>query len=153
MRYGEDYGIKVDIPWYIRCPIINRFFNTYLLEVSLTTFTRAGGPMVGVHGTFRVPYKANNLDIGSLLRLKFAFPRDKKFGLLGYGLYAQIKLVDVNHRKVVDARRGTNGSSLYVGFNIHNNERSTYFCDAWYDEVIDLKFGKRDFRRKTKEGK
>ena len=145
-REGKDYGIRVDVPWYLKLPIIRRLFNTCLLDITLFTFTAAGSPLIGMSGSFRVPFEKHDLDIGSLLRLRFAFPRSKGLGLIGYGLYARLKLVDVNFRKVEDARRGTSGSPLIIGFEVHNKERSTYFPNEWHDEVIDLKIAKGDFQ-------
>ena len=68
-KYGKDYGIKVDVPWYIRCPLINRMFDTCLVEISLTTFMSDGAPLIGVTDRFRIPIQKSRLDIRSLEKM------------------------------------------------------------------------------------
>ena len=86
LKYGRDYGIKVDMPWYIKCPIINRMFDTCLVEISLTTFTSDGAPLIGVADRFRIPIQKSCLDIRSLVRLNFALRKHEWVALCGFGL-------------------------------------------------------------------
>ena len=146
MRYGEDYGIKVDIPWYIRCPIINRFFNTCRIKVTLTTFSMDGGPMIGVSGDFRIPIEDRKYDITSLIRMHFCFPRHSEMQSMGHGLYSRIEVLDINRRKVVEARRGIEGEPFMIGSFVRDKKSIAYQMGIWHQETIDLKIGNSDFK-------
>ena len=147
LKYGKDYGIKVYSPWHIKCPIINRLFNTCLIHISLTTFTKDGTPLIGVNGTFRVPYVANDYNISSLLDIRYAFPSKNRFGDVGYGLLVCIELLDVNHRKVLDARPEKSGTCLSVETMAYDRE-TKLFSSVWYGSgaTYDVNFAKKDFK-------
>ena len=146
MRYGNDYGIKVEIPWYIRCPIINRLFKTCRIKVTLTTFSMDGGPMIGVSGDFRIPIEDRKYDITSLIRIRFCFPRHSEMQSMGHGLYSRIEVLDINRRKVVEARRGKEGEPFMIGSFVRDKKSIAYQMGMWHEETIDLKIGNSDFK-------
>lgn len=141
MRYGIDYGIKVDVPWYIKCPIINRMFDTCLVKISLTTFTSDGAPLRGVTGKSRIPIQKSRHDIRSLVRLNFALPKNECVPLCGNGLFVKVTLLDVNHKEVLST---TEDIPLSTSFYALPKEERVWFGE-WKDLCIDLKFGNRDF--------
>ena len=141
LKYGRDYGIKVDVPWYIRCPLINRMSDTCLVEISLTTFTSQGGPLVGVVGKSRIPILESCHDIRSLVRLDFAFPKKECVSRCGFGIFAKVTLLDVNHKEVLST---TKDIPLRTSFYALPKEDRVWFGE-WKDLCIDLKFGNKDF--------
>ena len=141
LKYGRDYGIKVDVPWYIRCPLINRMSDTCLVEISLTTFTSDGAPLIGVTDKFRIPIQKSRLDIRSLVRLDFAFPKKECVSRCGFGLFAKVTLLDVNHKEVLST---TKDIPLRTSFYALPKEDRVWFGE-WKDLCIDLKFGNKDF--------
>lgn len=145
MTYGKDYGMKADVPWYIKCPIVNRFFNTCKVEVSLTTFSDDGGPLIGVNGTFRIPYKDKGKCINSILRVKYCYPNECLD--CGYGIYASITLIDVNHRRVYESDTGW--SRLTTGYEAKSKKSMIWF-GVWKREILDVTFNKDEYRRKDK---
>ena len=141
IKYGKDYGIKVDVPWYIKCPLINRMFDTCLVEISLTTFTSDGAPLIGVADKFRIPIQKSRHDIRSLVRLNFALPKNECVSRSGNGLYLRATLLDVNHKEVLSL---TEDIPLSTSLYALNKEERVWFGE-WKDLCIDLKFGKKDF--------
>lgn len=141
LKYGRDYGIKVDVPWYIKCPIINRLFDTCLVEISLTTFTSDGAPLRGVTGKSRIPIQKSRHDIRSLVRLNFALAKHECVSLCGSGLFAKVTLLDVNHKEVLSI---TENIPLSASFYALPKEERVWFGE-WKDLCIDLKFGNRDY--------
>ena len=146
MTYGKDYGMKADVPWYIKCPIVNWFFKTCKVEVSLTTFSDDGGPLIGVNGTFRIPYKDKGKCISSILRVRYCYPNENLD--LGHGIYARITLIDVNHRKVYESGyakgRVTNGYEA-------KSKKSMIWFGEWKKEILDVTFNKDQYKRKGKK--
>lgn len=144
MRYGIDFGIKVDVPWYIKCPLINRMFDTCLVEIALTTFTTEGAPMIGVNGQFRIPIQKRCLDISSVTELFYSFPASELLDGLpdcGYGLFCKTTLLDVNHKDVLSS---TERTPLSASFYAVPEDKRVWF-GSWQSLCIDLKFGNRDF--------
>jgi hypothetical protein len=141
-KYGKDYGIKVDVPWDIKCPIINRMFDTCLVEISLTTFTSDGAPLIGVADRFRIPIQKSRLDIRSLVRLDFALPKHECVSLCGNGLFVKVTLLEVNHKEVLST---TEDIPLSASFYALPKEERVWFGDWYKDMCIDLKFGNKDF--------
>lgn len=142
-KYGRDYGIKVDVPWYIKCPIINRLFDTCLVEISLTPFSPGGVPISGVIGKFRIPIQKSHHDIRSLVRVNFALPKKEGMSLLcGYGLRTRVTLLDVNHKEVLSTTEDI-PLSAYL-YSLSKEER-VWFGDWYKDMCIDLKFGNKDY--------
>ena len=142
LKYGKDYGIKVDVPWYIKCPIINRLFDTCLVEISLTTFTSDGEPLIGVADKFRIPIQKSHHDIRSVLRLNFALPKNECVSLCGKGLFVKVTLLDVNHKVVLST---TADIPLSASFYALPKEERVWFGDWYKDMCIDMKFGNRDY--------
>ena len=135
MKYGKDYGIKVDTPWYIKCPLINRLFNTMKVEMSFTTFSSDGGPVIGVSGTFRVPFDDHGGFIESSVLGGYCIPfHDGRLDVT-YGIYGEVTLLDVNHRKVSDKpSAGTMVKTKEVRIR----------PGTWYGgELFCIKFGKK----------
>ena len=141
LKYGRDYGLKVDVPWYIECPLTNGLFDTCLVEISLTTFTSDGAPLIGVTDRFRIPIQKSHHDIRSLVRLNFALPKNECVSLCGYGLRARVTLLDVNHKEVLSI---TERIPLCTSFYAVPKEERVWFGE-WKDLSIDLKFGNKDF--------
>ena len=140
-RYGKDYGIKVDVPWYIKCPIINRIPDTCLVMVSLTTFTADGAPLIGVADEFRIPIVKTSLDIRSIVGLSFALPEHEGAINSGKGLYCTITLLDVNHKEVLSI---TENIPLQTSFWPYSKDRVVSF-GHWRELCLDLKFGDEDW--------
>ena len=141
-KYGKDYGIEVDVPWYIKCPLINRMFDTCLVEISLTIFnTSAGAPLIGVDDKFRIPIQKTRLDISSIVHLSFALPKNECVSLFGYGLRTRVTLLDVNHKEVLST---TEDIPLSTYFYPGPKEERVWFGE-WKDLCIALKFGTKDF--------
>lgn len=152
MTYGKDYGINADIPWYIKCPIVNWFFNTCKVKVSLTTFSDDGRPMLGVTGKFRIPYKNKVNYINSILKLKYCFPNDQ-FDF-GNGLWVDIELQDINHRRVY----GRSEQDQYptdkfpeVGYKAKPQKKFRIWFGTWHSELVDVTFNKKDYGRKVQK--
>lgn len=141
-KYGKDYGIEVDVPWYIKCPIINRIFDTCLVEISLDTFTSDGAPLIGVAGKFRIPIQTSRHDIRSLVRLNFAFPKNECVARSGNGLYLRATLLDVNHKEVLSL---TEDIPLSTSFYAVPKGQTMWFGYWYKDTCIDLKFGNKDY--------
>ena len=139
-KYGKDYGIKVDVPWYIKCPIINRMDDTCLVEISLTTFMSDGAPLIGVADKFRIPIEKSHHDIRSLVRLDFALPKNECVSRCGFGLFAKVTLLDVNHKEVLSTIEDIHLDTSYA---LPKEERVWF--GEWKDLCIDLKFGNRDY--------
>lgn len=146
MTYGKDYGIKVEVPWYINCPIVNWFFDTCKVEITLTTFDEDGGPMLGISGRFRVPFKDKGNYINSVIKTKYCFPNDH-FDL-GYGLWVNIDLLDVNHRKVYDSHL-IHDDYLSTGYAAKPKKCLIWFMN-WKRELVDATFNKKDFTERKK---
>ena len=142
LKYGKDYGIKVDVPWYIRCPLINRLFDTCLVEISLTTFMSDGAPLRGVVDKFRIPIEKTCLDISSIVHLSFALAKHECVSLCGFGLFAEVTLLDVNHKEVLSI---TEDIPLSTSFYALPKEERVWFGDWYKDMCIDMKFGYRDY--------
>ena len=140
-RYGKDYGIKVDVPWYIRCPILNRLFDTCRVEISLTTFTSRGEPLTGVVDRFRIPILKSHSDISSLVQLNFALPKKECVPLCGKGLFFQVTLLDVNHKEVLSS---TEDIPLQTSFYPYPKDQEVSL-GHWRELCVDLKFGDKDF--------
>lgn len=139
MKYGKDYGIKVDIPWYIKCPLINRLFNTMKVEMSFTTFSSDGGPVIGVSGTFRVPFDDHGGFIESNVVGSYCIRSHDELDDVTYGIYGEVTLLDVNHRKVSDKpSAGTMVKTKEVRIR----------PGTWYGVLYCVKFGKNNFRLK-----
>ena len=135
MKYGKDYGIKVDTPWYIRCPLINRLFNTMKVEMSFTTFSSDGGPVIGVSGRFRVPFDDHGCIIESNVTGSYCIPFHDELHDVTYGIYAEVTLLDVNHRKVSD--KPSAGTMV-------KDKETRIRLGTWYGGVLDcIKFGKK----------
>lgn len=141
LKHGKDYGIEVDVPWYIKCPLINRLFDTCLVKVSLDTFTSDGAPLIGVTDRFRIPIEKTYLDIRSLVRLNFALPKNECVSLCGYGFRARVTLLDVNHKEVLSTTEDIPLSTYFYSFP---KEERVWFGE-WKDLCIALKFGDKDF--------
>lgn len=142
LRYGKDYGIKVDVPWYIKCPIINRMFDTCLVKISLTTFTSNGEPLVSVADKFRIPIEETCHDISSIVHLSFALAKHEWMSLCGHGLRARVTLLDVNHKEVLS---NTEDVHLSTSFYALPKEDLVWF-GYWYNDMcIDLAFGNKNF--------
>ena len=141
LKYGRDYGIKVDVPWDIRCPLINRMSDTCLVEISLTTFTSDGAPLIGVADRFRIPIQKSRLDISSIVHLSFALARHERMSLCGFGLFVKVTLLDVNHKEVLST---TEDIPLSTSFYALPKEERVWFGE-WKDMCIDLKFGNKDY--------
>lgn len=141
LKYGIDYGIKVNVPWYIKCPIINRLFDTCLVKVSLDTFSANSFHLSGVVGRFRIPIVKTSLEIRSCVRLSFALPEKECVMHYGKGLYCTITLLDVNHKNVLST---TEHIHLSTSFYALPKEERVWFGE-WKDLCIDLKFGNWDF--------
>ena len=151
MKYGKDYGMKVDVPWYIKCPILNWFFNTCKIRMTLTTFAQNGGPLTGLETEIRIPFKDKGDYINSVLKVDYCIPDiDYSVGL-GFGLYVQVHLVDVNHKKVFDRKRGTSTNTstrlLETGYWSKPDDFNIWF-NVWRRDYIDITFNKSDFGRK-----
>ena len=91
--------IKEDVPWYIRCPIVNRMFNTCLVQFNIVTFTEEGSPLVGVEKRFLVPFKCYDLDIRSDIGLEFRLPPLRSESC-GYGYGISICILEINHTRL-----------------------------------------------------
>ena len=141
-KYGKDYGIEVDVPWYIKSPLINRLFDTCLVEISLDTFTSDGEPLIGVVGRFRIPIQKSHHDIRSLVRLNFALPKNECVSLCGYGLFVKVTLLEVNHNEVLST---TEDIPLSVSFYALPKVERVWFGDWYKDMCIDLKFGNKNY--------
>ena len=141
LKYGKDYGIKVAVPWYIKCPLINSLFDNCLVEISLTTFTSDGAPLIGVSHKFRIPIIRMANDLTSTVSLCFALPKDECVSLCGQGLFVKVTLLDVNHKVVLST---TENIPLRTSFYALPKEERVWFGE-WKDLCIDLKFGNRDY--------
>ena len=144
LKYGRDYGIKVDVPWYIKCPLINRLFDTCLVEISLTTFTSDGSPLIGVTNKFRIPIQKRRLDISSVTELFYSVPASELSDGLpdcGYGLFCKTTLLDVNHKDVLSS---TERIPLSASFYAVPKDKRVWF-GSWQSLCIDLKFGNKDW--------
>lgn len=139
MKYGKDYGIKVDTPWYIKCPLINRLFNTMKVEMSFTTFSSDGGPVIGVSGTFRVPFDDHGGFIKSHVIGSYCICPHDELDDVTYGIYGEVTLLDVNHRKVSDKPS--------AGTMVKTKEERIR-PGTWYGVLYCIKFGKNNFRLK-----
>ena len=135
MKYGKDYGVKVDVPWYVKCPLVNRLFNTMKVEMSFTTFSSDGGPVIGVSGTFRVPFDDHGGFIESSVLGGYCIPfHDGRLDVT-YGIYGKVTLLDVNHRKVSDKPS--------AGTMVKTKEERIR-PGTWYGgELFCIKFGKK----------
>lgn len=140
MKYGKDYGIKVYTPWYIRCPLINRLFNTMKVEISLTTFSSDGGPMIGVRGEFRIPFYDHGTSIVQNVGAGYCFPREDHS--CGNGLYVKASLLDINHRKVRDKKDPN--IPLSAGGMAKAKELQVWF-GMWCSSLFQIKFAKKDY--------
>ena len=151
MEYGKDYGVKVDVPWYVKCPIVNWFVNTIKVHVTFTTFTGGGAPLLGVSGTFRIPYKDKGDYINSLMRVKYCFPDEHGLDY-GLGIYATITLIDMNHRKVYESAPTTQApSQLDTGYHVKPQKGCPIWFGTWRDELVDVTFNKKDYGRKVQK--
>ena len=140
-RYGKDYGIKVDVPWYIKCPIINRISDTCLVMVTLTTFTADGAPLIGVADEFRIPIVKTSLDIRLIVNLSFALPEHEGTMNFGKGLYCTITLFDVNHKDVLSSKEDV---PLQTSFWPYSKDHVVSF-GHWRGLYFDFKFGNMDW--------
>lgn len=138
----KDYGIKVDVPWYIKCPLINRMFDTCLVEISLTTFMSDGAPLIGVADKFRIPIQKSRHDIRSLVRLDFALPKDECVSRSGNGLFVKVTLLEVNHKEVLST---TEDIPLSTSFYAVPKGQTMWFGYWYKDMCIDMKFGNKDY--------
>ena len=151
MEYGKDYGMKVDVPWYVKCPIVNWFVNTIKVHVTFTTFSDHGGPILGVSGTFRIPYKDKGDYINSLMRVKYCFLDEHGLDY-GLGIYATITLIDVNHRKVYESVPTTQAPTrLDTGYHVKPQKGCPIWFGTWRDELVDVTFNKKDYGRKVRK--
>ena len=141
MRYGIDYGMKLDVPWYIKCPLINRLFDTCLVKISLATFTSDGAPLIGVTDKFRIPIIKTHLDISSIVPLSFALLKHECVSQCGYGLFVKVTLLDVNHKEVLSI---TENIPLQTSFWSYSKDQVVSF-GHWRELCLDLKFGNRDY--------
>ena len=138
MKYGKDYGVKVDVPWYIRCPLVNRLFNTAKVKLS---FTAIGRPMVGTTGTFRIPFDDGGAAISSSVSVRYCLPNDEGSSH-AHGVYATVDLLDVNHARA--SKADDDGSFPHIGCKVEDRCYPVWF-GWWYTDVLNIKFAKRDY--------
>lgn len=151
MKYGKDYGVKVDVPWYIKCPLVNRLFNTAKVKLSFTFRDEKGRPMVGTTGTFRIPFDDGKAAISSFVYVRYCLPKDEGPGT-AHGVYATVDLLDVNHAKASKRDDGDSSgkkrTSLidfpHIGCNVEGRCYPVWF-GWWYTDVLNIKFAKRDY--------
>lgn len=141
LKYGRDYGIRVDVPWYIKCPIINWLFDTCLVQISLTTFTSDGSTLIGLVDCFRIPVLKSHLDISSIVSLSFALAKHEFVLSCGNGLFVEVTLLDVNHKEVLSI---TENIPLRTSFWPYSKDQVVSF-GHWRELCLDLKFSNKDF--------
>lgn len=140
MKYGKDYGIKVHVPWYIKCPLVNRFFNTAKMRICVTAFNEDGCPAIGTRGTVRIPFEDDGSHITSIAILDFCFPKDES-PLFASRVHMNATLLDVRHAKV---RNPDTNDYLHVESELLP-VGGRYKMGCWLSAWLHCKFAKRDY--------
>lgn len=142
----DNIGIRVlNIPWYIRCPVINRFFNTCLIRIRVTSFDSCRDPVVRVSKEFRVPFEDRKMDIFFYLNAEVDLSFEGRWNER-YGAFAKIDLIEVNHHSVYDTGCFESKHPLSTGCEILA-EGIPLPANRRFSAPMVVKFGKRDFKK------
>lgn len=124
------YGISVlNIPWYIKCPILNRLVDTAVIEMTAETFNDDGSKKGELQEKCRIPIEGRDLDWKAYIHLLFHFSGDN----VGEGLLLRTTVTEVNRRPLTKSLDTT----LWV-----RKEGSPIW--TWEDAFVELKLGKKD---------
>ena len=140
----KEYGITVEnIPWYIKCPILNRLCDTAGIVLSAETYDEEGKQKCEIRGYERIQIEGRDLDWKAYLHLLFKFPSDG----VGFGLRVRTTVYSVNNRPLT--------TPLTTELWVVPKEQPWYIkCPmavSVKDAYIELKLGKKDLAERGVE--